>query len=291
MNQHLVSRVLLRQWTTGKPGRVSGLDLDTLKQRTGPVESFGAVDDLITKNADAVEQQWQKQVEGKLNHPLQLVAAGTIIDPANAKYVEVLKDCLALHWARSFAVMAMMKRLQPKYVDQMKQNILSRFTGTQAIEAMTGLTIPEPAASELLHQKIAVEFDQTLSDEVIASEFEKHRMRAKEMIGSHGLEFLVATESEFLIGDCPVVTIMKGTEKGGPLNGVAWGNADAVFMPIGPLHAISLSQTNRYANLGHDMVVTLNRMQVQAALKEIYFRPGSGLGDQIAEDLQRIPSQ
>ena len=81
--------------------------------------------------------------------------------------------------------------------------------------------------------------------------------------------------------------MVRGLDKGGPLNGVTWDDADAIVMPVGPHHAISISKKSSYRDLTEHEVVFLNRLQAQAAYKEIYFRPDSGLGDLVAEGFKK----
>ena len=161
MIQHLVSRVLLRRWASDKNGLICGLDLNTLTERVGLVDSFGAIKDLVTKDADEIERLWNNEVERKLTHPLDLLEQGLILDPKNTVHLECLKDCLSLHWARSYTLVHMLKGSQGRFVDQVAKGVLRKYTPAQAVKALTGFYVPGPSAYFVFRQKI----DEDLLDQ------------------------------------------------------------------------------------------------------------------------------
>ena len=284
MNSHLVSKVLLRRWADERD-RISVLDLATLERSTDRTEVFAAVEDLLPDEPTELEQRWNSEVEMQLPHPLKLVEDGSIFEHRNAQYVEVLKRAFALHWGRSFAIIELRERYEPQYVDQIVGNMTAVFTASEIVRARTGLAVPEGAALEFVRDDIGREFGEQISKDLLPDLFESNRQKATEMIGDHGLEIGVATD-DLLIGDCPVVTVNKAMDSAGTRNGVGWMKADAIFMPIGPHHVIALSQQNRIRDLPPSYVVMLNRRQVEAAYKEVYFRTASGLGNVIADALR-----
>jgi hypothetical protein len=291
VNQHLVSRVLLRQWANREKGPICGLDLESLSQRIGSVDSFGAIEDLITKESERLEKLWNNEVERKLAHPFELLRQGSILESKNKKYLRCLLDCLALHWARSHTLALLVQQLKPKAVDQVVSGVLGKYTATEAVRAMTGVYIPGPTAYFVFRQRVDEELTARLHDSLIPEEFEKNFKIARDKLEGVGLEICVATQSEFIVGDCPVATWNKSLNKVGPLNGVGWHDADAIFMPLGPRYLIAVSKESRYRDLNEAEVVTLNRLQVQGAYREIYSRPGSGIAELVAEALLASQSQ
>lgn len=286
MIQHLVSRVLLRRWSNHKGGQICGLDLDSLSQRCDSVDQFGAAEDLIKEDPEITEQLWNT-IERKLKHPFDLLDQGRILEPQNRKHIQALKECLALHFARSPLLVKIMKESQPHFVDQATQGVLKRYTPGQAVKSITGFYVPESMAYTVFRQRVDEEFSTELHKTLLARTFKNNVETALSKIEPLGIEICTAMRSEFIVGDCPVVTWEKESDKAGIQNGVSWGKADAIFMPLGPRHVIALSKTSSYRELSEPEVVKLNKLQVQQATKEIYSRPGSGLLDVIAEALSK----
>jgi hypothetical protein len=107
----------------------------------------------------------------------------------------------------------------------------------------------------------------------------------------YGTEIGVALKSEFVLGDCPVVTYDKDTDRVGVLFGAAWTDANAIFMPVGPRHVIALAKENRIREFSEGAVVSINELQIRAAFQEIYFRSDSGLGSVLVEALRESNEQ
>lgn len=70
------------------------------------------------------------------------------------------------------------------------------------------------------------------------------------------------------------------------LQGVAWNDADAMFMPLGPHHAVALAKKASNNVATPRIVEQLNVYQVRSALREVFFHPDSNLGDVISDALK-----
>ncbi len=276
----------MRRWSNHKNGPICGLDLDSLTQRVASVEEFGAMEDLITEDAESSERLWNT-VERKLSHPFTLLDQGVILEPGNTRHLDALKECLALHFARSPVLVDIMKKSQPHFVSQAAEGVLKHYTPGQALKAMTGFYVPNSAAYDVFRQKVDAEFTAELHKTLLAKTFEKNFQIALSKVEAMGLEVCVSTGSELIVGDCPVVTWDKGTDGVGVQNGVSWGKASAIFMPLGPRHIVALSKSSSYRKLTEAEVAKLNKLQVQQARKQIYSRPGSGIAELITEALRR----
>ena len=88
MNQHLVSRVLLRRWANQPRDPVSALDLETYQERTAPVEDLGSIQNLTAEGTAELEQVWSNTVERRLNHALFLVESRGILEPKNSEHLQ-----------------------------------------------------------------------------------------------------------------------------------------------------------------------------------------------------------
>jgi hypothetical protein len=101
--------------------------------------------------------------------------------------------------------------------------------------------------------------------------------QARGMLAGWGLEILKPAQGEFLIGDIPALTMRHDQVRVGVRNGIALGDANTVLLPLGPHHLAALGRADIIATISADQVDRLNSLQVQAADRYVYFRPGSGL--------------
>ncbi len=285
MIQHLVSRVVLRQWTNWKNGPVSGLDMRSLEQRTDQVEKFGGIDDPNLEAPDATERIWSDEVEIRLPHAFAQLKAGKLL--SNQAAMTTIKNCIALHWARGFVLAELTQQIIPQKVDEITASLTEQFTPAQIMSALTGVKVISPDMPALLRQRIGTEFAKKLESERFMDEqFVAQYKRGKELVAPHALEIWHSEQDEFLIGDAPVISYNKVEDKVGVLNGVAWDKADAIFMPLGPHYIAALAKTNTEREATSANVEQLNALQVRGALREIFFRPDSGLGDVIANAIK-----
>ena len=140
MIQHLVSRVLLRRWSKyGNKGPISGLDLDSLVQRTDRVEKFGGIEDADLKVPNGFERVWANEVEMRLPHVFDQLETGKLLDDPVS--INVIKNTIVLHWARGFALTELLASFIPGKADEVTENILENYSPAQAMKAITGLDL------------------------------------------------------------------------------------------------------------------------------------------------------
>ena len=291
MNQHLVSRVLLNRWADRNNGPIGVLNVNTLIDSAKPAAQLGSLDDLVKFGAEELEQVWNNEVEKKLPHVFKLLDDDELFKPGNLQYFTVLKDCMALHWARSFAVKTMCDQLKGHFGNKIADQVLSKFSVQSVARAFSGIYIPELSAEQFARGSIQRAFEKDLDKEFLRDQFLKHFAEAKKRIANFGIEIGVVLKSEFVLADCPVVTYDKDADRAGVLFGATWSDANAIFMPVGPTHVIALAKENRKRELSEGAVVSINKLQIRAAFQEIYFRSDSGLGSTIAEALNESNDQ
>jgi hypothetical protein len=192
---------------------------------------------------------------------------------------------MALHWSRSFALTVMLRMAQPGLADRVAGSVLRSYTPAQVIHALTGVYVFGFGAEDVVRREIYERLDAQLRGAFLRDQFTGHFEEARRRMADFSLEFCYATVSEFVLSDCPVVTYDKDSDVAGVLYGAPWGTADAIFMALGPHVVAALSRTGRYRDLSESELVQINKLQVRSAYKEMFFRPGSGLGDLIAEAL------
>jgi len=286
MVQHLVSRVVLRQWANWKNGPIGGLDMRSLEQRTDQVEKFAGLDDPGLNAPDATEKIWSDEVEVRLPHAFARLKAGELLSDRAA--MTTVKNCIALHWARGFVLTELTQQIIPLKVEEITASLTEQFSPQQIMSALTGVSLVSPDMSALLKQRISADFTKKLENERFMDEqFVVQYVKCKELISSHSLEIWHSNTDDFLIGDAPVVSYNKEDDKVGVLSGVSWDKADAIFMPLGPHHVVALAKTNTEREASPANVEQFNAMQVRGALREVFFRPDGGLGDIIANAIKK----
>ena len=283
VRQHLVSRVLLRRWSNHRNGPVAKLDLITLDEKVDKVDDLGCVDDLVIVGAEHAERRWQ-EVEKRLPYAFQQLDDGQLLN--DQKAVETVKECLALHYARALALAVMLNQVQDQAAGRVVDRLLGHVSANTALYAITGLIVPS-GAEDPLREKVRQLFEAHLQLQgFLGRQFLEHFDRARAKTAPFQLEVVTAQDHEFVIGDIPVITYDRDADAVGVLNGAPWGNADAIFMALGPRHLVALANTARTTVATSDQVVQLNRLQIRGAVREVYFRPGSGLGKAIVEALR-----
>ncbi len=291
MNQHLVSRVLLNRWADRKNGSIDVLNVDTLIDGAKPAAQLGSLEDLVKSGAEELEHVWNNEVEKKLPHVFKLLDNDELLKPMNSKYLNVLKNCMALHWARSFAVKTMCDQLKGHFGNKIADQVLSKFSVQSVARAFSGIYMPELSAEQFTRDSIQRAFEKDLDQGFLREQCQNNFVEAKKRIASFDIEIGVALKAEFVLGDCPVVTYDKDVDRAGVLFGATWTDANAIFMPVGPRHVIALAKENRRRELSESEVVSINKLQIRAAFQEIYFRSNSDLGKVITEALRRSKEQ
>ncbi len=281
--QHVLSQVLLARWAVD--GEVVAFNLATGTSRLRSPRSEGWVEDFIAAGSAEVEAVWG-EVEDKAFDALNAVEAEDLFSqPAQ---VEVIRDLLAVHIARSKGFLAVFRRALAGVAEgQHTRNLMDllRVPAVQAalFEHQTGGLVPagregrayaaERQMTELLE---ALGGNEAFRDAVM-----EHFGTAKRWLADKGLRIAVAEAGEFLVGDMPVLTQDTAALRAGLLD-VPMRKASNVTLPLGPRHTLALSTTepDGYEVLAGDGVLNLNRLQVGTAPSKVYWRPGAeGLED------------
>lgn len=278
MIQHLVSRVLLRRFVNSHE-LISGLDLDSLKQRTDRVKLFGGIKDVHLNAPNNVENIWNNEVEKRLPYAFELLDKGTIL--SNPTAVITIKNCIALHYARGFAARKVVDEVFiPETTRGATKAVLERFTHEQVLYAYTGSTVSSD--KDALSTVICADFAEKLRlERFMDNAYMDLYERGKVFLETKSLGILYSSNGEFLLGDVPVAAHDTRTSKLGILDDALYGKDDVIFMPLGPHHMAVVSSRPAYYNVDAERVRRFNVCQVRIACKEVYFRPGSGLGDLI----------
>jgi len=283
MRQHLVSRVLLRRFENHRNSPICVFDLDGKVEKTSRVKHICHIQDFILVGAKETEGTWQT-VEKRLPYAFELLDKKEILNDSAA--LDTFKDCIALHWARSIAVEEMYKKKSEIYANMLAENVLNKASPEEVLRALTGLDVLGPQAPTIAHERLRDYFRRaTDKTKFKAKLFYKLFDRARSYVSEFALEFGIATEGELMLADTPVIAWNSSTRRVGPLQGVRWGQADVIFMALGPKHVVALTQHNTYRYIGEKEIERLNALQLQGALRYMYYRCGSSLGQKLRQML------
>jgi hypothetical protein len=274
--QHVVSRVLLRQFADPTTGLVGHYSVQFgVRPLTGP-GGIAKLGDYVKMDSQTTEELWGK-TESKLPDAIGAARAGTLF--TNPDYVATIKEAIALHYARSLDVHDQHEGLWKQFLDAKRASASADEAGINRLYVLktddtTGK--PDDAMRETLVTEL-MEGSTNIFETGIAFRFrvEHYFHEATKLLASANLEVLTPSAgNEFLIGDVPVVTSDASGHFRGINAGVPIGSAKMVALPLGPELLVSLGPNDVYRELDSTYVKRLNTWQIEAAHRGVFFRPG-----------------
>lgn len=107
VKQHVVSQVLRRRFVDPSTGLLAVYDLIEGTERLLPPQVVGFVRGFIRRDAAEAERLWQ-QTERRLSKVFAAVDDHTILEEPDL--LDVLRDAIAMHWARSKTLLAVFEQ-------------------------------------------------------------------------------------------------------------------------------------------------------------------------------------
>ena len=267
--QHIITRKIIKRWAapTGNDiGKIAFVALGHphIQQKPRGPGGCGKVDNFVSIASASLEHRWQ-ETETRLHDALQAVDAGTVLD--SERNTATIKDTIALHFARSLAAREINRRLWQWLVPQHRTQWLTDPTLLRILilefyrrhRLLPGGFQP---LEELLDDAMALSMERESSGALFRESIESTHSQAVAWLSQYELEIHTPQSGEFLIGDVPALTVRRDTHRVGVLGGIALGDADSVFMPLGPRHVASLGSSPRTAELAPDLVDDINARQV-----------------------------
>ena len=232
MNQHLVSKVIIKRFAGGD-GQVAVLDLDSLNEDTAAPKDIGAVLDLLDADAAKMEARWNQQVESRLS-PSVFAQIETHKPITDDKVCETLRRCIALHWARGNTVIQLLERTRPQYDKQIADNMLAQFSPEDVLRELSGgIEVVAVDTEEVARARIAAKFDAHLhavkfQGRMFQDAYENALVRTRK----YQIQLVHAPDDEFLLGDVPVINLDSTdlSRVGALRGGVTWDASDKLFM-------------------------------------------------------------
>lgn len=271
--QHVVSKVVLARFAVDgiveiedvrKPGR----------WRPKSPSAVGYVEDYVRHDSIGAEAVWQR-TETLLATALNELDGG-VVPEGGSRTEQAVKDCLALHWARSHSFKAAAdkawERVRRASIEDLarRPELLARVFAQR-----TGRNDPTPQdladANEDLHQG-----PEDFIDGRHFSERVRHfYAQAQARFADRSLEVgrCLPDTRDLVISDNPVVTPSHRKPGLNAQQGVALGDAHAVGMPLGPRLFVSLTDRPDAATIGDAQAAVLNDWQASVRRTHLIRRP------------------
>lgn len=292
--QHLVSRVLIKRWSTH--GSVLAVDLDHphAQPKLKAPAAIGYKIDFIK----AASKQWENRWRATENLAPDVFAAvddRSIFD--QRALIDALKDLMAIHFARSHVVdLAWQVALGSEAMGRRQKEIAIILGQDGALDELfghyTGLVPPhtfEPRRIAL--DRFARAFEARVGEGglAFADAVGNAADRMRDILDQHSLDIgIAADDAEFVLSDSPVQPLDHTTRTAGILAEVSLDRADAVVMPVGPKSVVAPGKQATFTVMPPHAVAWTNAALVASAHRFVYVRPGSGQDSWAREAARRL---
>lgn len=270
---HLVSEVLMKQWSISVPTnrkQIMAFDLESRESKPAAPAQICYTEDLHPVDSEQFEKTWQDS-EVRCAPILKRLNSGTSL---NDDSIVVIKDLLALHLIRSFS-----------YWDRHRKRLLGAIENLDLSEMPLDLLIGSYVRRHggiyppYVHDRtlVEVEWRNHLKQQFDEGSFTADAMLqmfdfTKNQIANYPLMIVEVgnVRDPFIIGDCPVLPLA------GPL-GIAdepFGpTVGAYFFPLGPQYAAFTVRNRQDPHLTEREVERFNRLQIENAKRFVVWSP------------------
>jgi hypothetical protein len=270
--QHVVSQVVLAAFAVD--GEVEAEDVRRPgRWRPKAPAAVGYVNDYARYDSAATEGLWQT-VETRLRDVLDELRSGRV-PPRGSEAEAAIRDCIALHWARSKAVSAVSERLW----EQVRRDHMEEMAGCPDLlaavyRARTGRTAG-PAELHETNESLHAGPPEILSGEHFSRRVRYFFQQAQAKFADRSLQVGVCGNGveNLLISDCPVVTPSRSRTELNPEQGVALGDAYGAGMPLGPRVFVSLHDRPERVVMGSKEARMLNDWQRSVRREQLFRQP------------------
>jgi hypothetical protein len=271
--KHFITQAILRRFVGSAGDRLAYYDIERHICRPVGPDRAGQYEKLVVFDEHVAEDLW-RVAEERLPEAYRAIEDRSLFD--KPELVALLKDSIALHWARSphardrsDANFARVKEAQANWWLANRSSDLARWFQ----ERHSGIIPTGPGALRITIQEL-----QATSTEIVNSGlwfskrvpqfFETARMLA----ASRPLTVVHAADADFVLGDVPVV-LLGHPKTDGPE--VAFGDAESALLPIDPHYLLVIGEGEGWAKFGRAEVEDVNKRQLRSARRYVYFQPGS----------------
>jgi Protein of unknown function (DUF4238) len=285
--QHLISQVLMRQFCipTNQGDRLLSYNIQFGRTRLLPPRQVGKLENFVKIDSEATEQLWGLTEQ---DLPAAIKAARTRRVLKDPKHVAVIKDAIALHFARSLDILDSADQNWQQTLATAREAYLANRPAMEALFYLkhgfvaSGSAVAEEIADDLLSTATALYQSGAYFRLRVVDVFEETRR----MAASARLEIVRPRRgrSQFLFGDVPAISVGAGGQALGIPGGVPFGDATTVFLPLSPTRLAALSSADRFEAVSAAAIRRANAFQVAKAHDYVYMHPGSGLQAFVASE-------
>jgi hypothetical protein len=278
-NQHLVSKTVLRRFALNRNGHyLKEYSIANGPRATlTPVRKATVVENFVRLDSASLETTWSR-VETPIPNVMNAIASGTLFSQPNL--VDVVKNALALHFARSHELLA---STTAQYRTPLPLERFLEATGLprdwilRAYDERYGHSVTD---LNYARSRLSVDLERDFQSQMATGLHFRLRIpdlykAARSFMDRSGIQVLMPAPDagHFIIGDNPLITPERGGPGIGILDGIPIGNAVTVTMPLSPTVAVALARDSEFIELPDDEVQKLNRLQVMKARHSVYFEP------------------
>jgi hypothetical protein len=276
--QHVVSRALLRRFCgpTSHGDRLLSHNLQFGKARLLSPRAVGKLTNFVKIDSEETERLWGLIEQ---NLPAAIDAARTRRVLQNPRHVEVIKDAIALHFARSLDTLESADRTWRDGLASARARFLADRPSMEHLFYLkhgfvaAGSAVAEEIADDLLKDAMALYQSGAAFRLRVVDVFEATRR----MAASARLEIIRPRRGQFLLGDVPAISHDRKRQVLGTAERVPFGDATTVFLPLSPTRLAALSNADRFESVAAAVVRHANAFQLTRAREHVYMHPASGL--------------
>jgi hypothetical protein len=279
-DQHVVSKVVLKGFASPSAGR-RGWQLaryDKARRREldpKGLNACGKVVGFIQCASGSAEKLWQG-VETRLDGAIKSAEAGTLHqDEAQMK---AIKDGIALHLVRTPYFRRVHESSFVEAMQAVRKEMLenNRPMLSEEFRRRYGL---EPAGVEALDALLQGYFEKWKEYEesgaLLRVSLEQSFYRVRSGLDDLTVQVLhVPLGQELIVSDSPAFTFAYDAD-GRMAIRMAIGDSNGIALPITSKCFVAISPEAKDEEIAPELVEHLNRVQVQLAERQLYYRPGS----------------
>jgi hypothetical protein len=275
--QHVVSRVVLKQWTD----RTRCLNAVSVTDRTAKVITrgpggLGKIPSFVPRASRSAEERWA-MTERHVPRLVRLCDSDDILNNPDA--AATLRDLVALHLVRNRSFWRVHVQGFRHEREALKQRARTLRGYADDFQRRFGRPPRTDEDHDLYFEMVLAQRSDIDFHSGLTFRYSVERMfdRCRAWMARRQIQIVHPSSGEFLIGDAPVVLLdRRGRWKPGVA--VTLGNASQILMPVTPRSLVAFGPTAKGEVPAH-VVDELNTYQVRAAHTHVFVRPGSGLED------------
>lgn len=271
--QHVVSRVVFARFTVDRNVEVEDVRKPGRWRLKSP-SAVGYVVDYVRHDSADVEAVWQ-QTETLLATALAELDRGGLPEQGS-RTEQTVKDCLALHWARSHSFKAAVDGAWERVRRISAEDLARRPELLARVFAQrTGRDDPTPQDLADVNNDLHQGPEDIVNGRHFSERVRHFYAKAQAKFADRSLQVgrCPSDTRDLVISDNPVVTPSRHKPGLNAEQGVALGDAYAVGMPLGPRLFVSLTDRPDVARIGDAQAAVLNDWQASVRRTHLIRRP------------------